>query len=118
MDGLDWRNLRLCALRILHILKLNRWEFKLKGLGANLCRVFGSAGEASNIDDDLWLSSRAYYKPIIELCGRTELAGGYIHGNLLQPQAFGALSSASMATCILILDEHGNPYVSICIFEV
>lgn len=80
MDGLDWRNLR----------------------------VFGSAGEASNVDDDLWLSSRAYYKPIVELCGSTELAGGYIHGNLLQPQAFGALSSASMATCILILDEHAG----------
>lgn len=82
MDGLDWTNLR----------------------------VFGSAGEASNVDDDLWLSSRAYYKPIVECCGGTELAGGYLHGNLLQPQAFGALSTASMATRVLILDEHGNPY--------
>jgi len=66
-------------------------KFKLKGLDANQCRVFGSAGEASNIDDDLWLSSRADYKPIIELCGSTELAGGYIHGTLLQPQAFAAV---------------------------
>lgn len=82
MDGLDWTKLRL----------------------------FSSTGETSNVDDDLWLSSRAYYKPIIECCGGTELAGGYVHGSLLQPQAFGSFSTATMSTGFIILDEHGNPY--------
>ncbi|KAL9235842.1 hypothetical protein vseg_010576 [Gypsophila vaccaria] len=82
MDGLDWTNLRL----------------------------FASSGEASNTDDDLWLSSRAYYKPIIECCGGTELAGGYVQGSLLQPQAFGSFSTPSMATRLVILDEHSNPF--------
>ncbi|KAM7497541.1 hypothetical protein LguiA_021955 [Lonicera macranthoides] len=82
--------------------------------------LFGSTGEASNIDDDLWLSSRAYYKPIVECCGGTELASSYVQGNLLQPQAFGAFSSASMTTGFVILDEHGIPYPEdeACVGEV
>ncbi|KAH9614800.1 hypothetical protein KSS87_023003 [Heliosperma pusillum] len=82
MDGLDWTKLRL----------------------------FASSGEASNTDDDLWLSSRAYYKPIIECCGGTELAGSYAQGSLLQPQAFGSFSTSAMTTGLVILDEHRNPY--------
>ncbi|KAA8549652.1 hypothetical protein F0562_001330 [Nyssa sinensis] len=83
-------------------------------------KSFGSTGEASNIDDDLWLSSRAYYKPIVECCGGTELASSYIQGSLLQPQAFGAFSSVSMTTAFVILDEHGVPYPNdqACIGEV
>ena len=76
------------------------------------CRTFASTGEASNVDDDLWLSSQAYYRPIIECCGGTELASSYIQGSPLQPQAFGAFSTASMTTGFVILDEHGIPYVS------
>ncbi|GFZ18245.1 acyl-activating enzyme 18 [Actinidia rufa] len=81
---------------------------------------FASTGEASNVDDDLWLSSRAYYNPIIECCGGTELASSYIQGSLLQPQAFGAFSSASMATGFVILDENGLPYPDdqACVGEV
>ncbi|KAL7203018.1 hypothetical protein ACSBR1_034465 [Camellia fascicularis] len=83
-------------------------------------RSFGSTGEASNVDDDLWLSSRAYYKPIVECCGGTELASSYIQGSLLQPQAFGTFSSASMTTGFVILDEHGVPYLDdqACVGEV
>lgn len=65
------------------------------------------------MDDDLWLSSRAFYKPVVECCGGTELASSYIQGSLLQPQAFGAFSSSSMSTGFVILDEHGVPYVRI-----
>jgi len=65
------------------------------------------------VDDVLWLSSRSYYKPIIECCGGTELAGGYAHGSMLQPQAFGTFSTPTMSTGFVILDEHGNPYVII-----
>ncbi|KAH0733705.1 hypothetical protein KY285_009412 [Solanum tuberosum] len=82
----------------------------MKGLDWTRIRMFASTGEASNVDDDLWLSSRVYYKPIIECCGGTELSSSYIMGNLLQPQAFGAFSSATMSTGFIILDEDGHPY--------
>ncbi|XP_040378814.1 probable acyl-activating enzyme 18, peroxisomal [Oryza brachyantha] len=81
-----------------------------KGLDWTKIRVLSTTGEASDIDDDLWLSSRASYKPIIECCGGTELASSYIQGSLLRPQAFGAFSGASMSTGFVILDEQGTPY--------
>ncbi|XP_042480556.1 probable CoA ligase CCL12 [Macadamia integrifolia] len=82
----------------------------MKGLDWTKIKTFASTGEASNFDDDLWLSSKAYYRPIIECCGGTELASSYIQGNLLQPQAFGAFNGASMTTGFVILDENGVPY--------
>ncbi|XP_002527076.3 probable CoA ligase CCL12 isoform X1 [Ricinus communis] len=82
----------------------------MEGLDWTKIKSFGSTGEASNVDDDLWLSSRTYYKPIIECCGGTELASSYIQGCPLQPQAFGAFSTASMTTGFVILDENGVPY--------
>ncbi|XP_042480555.1 probable CoA ligase CCL12 [Macadamia integrifolia] len=82
----------------------------MEGLDWTKINSFASTGEASNFDDDLWLSSKAYYRPIIECCGGTELASSYIQGNLLQPQAFGVFSAASMTTGFVILDEHGVPY--------
>ncbi|PIN17171.1 Acyl-CoA synthetase [Handroanthus impetiginosus] len=82
----------------------------MDGLDWTKIKSFGSTGETSSIDDDLWLSSRASYKPVLECCGGTELAASYIYGNLLQPQAFGAFSSATMGTGFVILDENGNPY--------
>ncbi|PSR90259.1 Acyl-activating enzyme 18, peroxisomal like [Actinidia chinensis var. chinensis] len=92
----------------------------MEGLDWTKISSFASTGEASNVDDDLWLSSRAYYNPIIECCGGTELASSYIQGSLLQPQAFGAFSSASMATGFVILDENGVPYPDdqACVGEV
>lgn len=74
-------------------------------------RCFATTGEASNVDDDLWLSSKSYYKPVLESCGGTELASAYIQGSLLQPQAFGTFSTAAMTAGFVILDEHGHPYV-------
>ncbi|CAA2933392.1 probable acyl-activating enzyme 18, peroxisomal isoform X1 [Olea europaea subsp. europaea] len=92
----------------------------MEGLDWTKIKSFASTGEASNIDDDLWLSSRAYYKPIVECCGGTELASSYIQGNLLQPQAFGTFSSASMSTGFVILNESGLPYPDdqACVGEV
>lgn len=89
--------------------KLIKWRNCLK---KEFYRSFGSTGEASSVDDDLWLSSRASYKPVIEACGGTELASCYIFGNLVQPQSFGAFSSAAMGAGFVILDENGIPYVS------
>ncbi|CAI9108152.1 OLC1v1007687C1 [Oldenlandia corymbosa var. corymbosa] len=83
----------------------------MDGLNWTKIRTFATTGEASNVDDDIWLSSKAYYKPIVECCGGTELASSYIQGNPLQPQAFAAFSSASMSTGFVILDENGIPYL-------
>ncbi|KAL3609050.1 hypothetical protein D5086_000070 [Populus alba] len=82
----------------------------MEGLDWTKLKSFCSTGEASNVDDDLWLSSRAYYKPMIECCGGTELASSYIQGSPLQPQAFGAFSTASMTAGFVILDENGVSY--------
>jgi len=65
------------------------------------------------VDDDLWLSSRANYKPILECCGGTELGAMYVGGNLVQPQAFAAFSTPGMTFRIYILDDSNNPYVSL-----
>lgn len=82
----------------------------VKGLDWTKIRVLGTTGEASDIDDNLWLTSHTSYKPIVECCGGTELASSYIQGSLLQPQAFCAFSGASMSTGFVILDEQGTPY--------
>ncbi|KAH7560392.1 hypothetical protein JRO89_XS10G0009500 [Xanthoceras sorbifolium] len=82
----------------------------LDGLDWTKIRHFCSTGEASSVDDDLWLSSKSYYNPILECCGGTELASSYIQGSLLQPQGFGTFSGASMTAGFVILDEHGVPY--------
>ncbi|KAI5384984.1 probable CoA ligase CCL12 isoform X2 [Lathyrus oleraceus] len=82
----------------------------MEGLDWTKIKLFCSTGETSNVDDDLWLSSKSYYNPIIEVCGGTELASSYIAGSPLQPQAFGAFSTASMTTGFVVLDENGVPY--------
>ncbi|KAK1259753.1 putative acyl-activating enzyme 18, peroxisomal [Acorus gramineus] len=92
----------------------------MEGIDWSRIRVLASTGETSTIDDDLWLSSRASYCPIIEFCGGTELASCYIQGSLLQPQVFGAFSTPSMSTGFVILDDHGTPYADDqpCVGEV
>ncbi|MED6158043.1 putative CoA ligase ccl12 [Stylosanthes scabra] len=82
----------------------------MEGLDWTKIRAFCSSGETSNVDDDLWLSSKAYYSQIVELCGGTELASSYIAGSPLQPQAFGAFSTASMTTGFVIFGEDGVAY--------
>jgi hypothetical protein len=109
-EGLDWTKIRWVALSEFIHLHHNLVEGQLQYYS---CRVLGTTGEASDIDDNLWLTSRASYKPIVECCGGSELASSYIQGSLLRPQVFGAFSGASMSTGFVILDEQGTPYVSI-----
>jgi acyl-coenzyme A synthetase/AMP-(fatty) acid ligase len=83
----------------------------LEGLDWTNLRDFATTGEASSLDDDLWLASRANYKaPVIEVCGGTELASGYVCGCLQMPQAFAAFSTPAMLTEFVILDDYGNAY--------
>lgn len=72
-------------------------------------RCFGSTGEASSVDEYLWLMGRACYKPVIEYCGGTEIGGGFITGSLLQPQVLAAFSTPAMGCSLLILDNNGTP---------
>ncbi|CAM8982222.1 unnamed protein product [Rhodiola kirilowii] len=72
-------------------------------------RCFASTGEASNVDEYLWLSGRANYKPIIECCGGTEIGGGFVCGSLLQPQSLAAFSTPAVGCSLFILGADGSP---------
>ncbi|KAM7475410.1 hypothetical protein LguiB_022653 [Lonicera macranthoides] len=72
-------------------------------------RCFGSTGEASNVDEYLWLMGRAKYKPIIEYCGGTEIGGAFVTGSLLQPQSLAAFSTPAMGCSLFILGDDGVP---------
>ena len=73
---------------------------------------FSSTGEASNIDEYLWLMGRACYKPVIEYCGGTEIGGGFVTGSLLQAQSLAAFSTPAMGCSLFILGSDGYPIVS------
>ncbi|KAF3437940.1 hypothetical protein FNV43_RR20696 [Rhamnella rubrinervis] len=72
-------------------------------------RCFGSTGEASNVDEYLWLMGRARYKPVIEYCGGTEIGGGFVTGSLLQAQSLAAFSTPAMGCSLYILGNDGHP---------
>ncbi|KAJ6970232.1 acyl-activating enzyme 17 [Populus alba x Populus x berolinensis] len=76
-------------------------------------RCFASTGEASSVDEYLWLMGRAQYKPIIEYCGGTEIGGGFVSGSLLQPQSLAAFSTPAMGCSLFVLGDDGHPIVSI-----
>ncbi|XP_008782050.1 probable acyl-activating enzyme 17, peroxisomal [Phoenix dactylifera] len=79
------------------------------GLDWSTIRCFSSTGEASSVDEYLWLMGRAHYKPVIEYCGGTEIGGGFICGSLLQSQALAAFSTPAMGCTLFILDGNGIP---------
>lgn len=74
-------------------------------------RCFASTGEASNVDEYLWLMGRALYKPVIEYCGGTEIGGGFVTGSLLQAQSLAAFSTPAMGCKLFILGNDGCPIV-------
>jgi acetyl-CoA synthetase len=72
-------------------------------------RVFSSTGEASNVEDYLWLMSTAGYRaPVIEYCGGTEIGGGHVTGTVVQPQSPATFSTPALGLDFVILDEHGR----------
>ena len=44
----------------------------------------------------------AGYKPVIEICGGTEIGGGFLAGSMLQPQCPSTFSTPTMGKDILI----------------
>ncbi|GJX88108.1 probable acyl-activating enzyme 17, peroxisomal [Tanacetum coccineum] len=89
------------------------WKTKncIAGYDWSTIRSFGSTGEASNVDEYLWLMGRAEYKPVMEYCGGTEIGGGFITGSLLQPQSLSAFSTPSLGCQLFILGKDGIPIV-------
>lgn len=78
------------------------------GLDWSSIRCFASTGEASSVDEYLWLMGRAQYKPIIEYCGGTEIGGGFVTGSLLQAQSLAAFSTPAMGCSLFIIGDDGN----------
>ncbi|CAI5979754.1 unnamed protein product [Closterium sp. NIES-64] len=72
-------------------------------------RLFSSTGEASLPSDYLWLMARARYQaPILEYCGGTEIAGAFLTGTLLQPQALSCFSTPAMGCRAVLLGAEGD----------
>ncbi len=81
----------------------------VRGLDWSSLRLFSSTGEASNAEDYLYLMSLAGYRPVIEYCGGTEIAGGYITGTVVRPASPATFSSPAFGLDFYILDEAGQP---------
>src|SRR5581483_11659064 len=76
-------------------------------------RVFSSTGEASNVEDYLWLSSAAGHRaPIVEYCGGTEIGGGHLTGTVVQPQSPATFSTPALGLDFVVLDHEGKREVA------
>lgn len=72
--------------------------------------TFSSTGEASNVEDYLWLMSRAGYRaPVIEYCGGTEIGGGHVTGSVVQPQSPATFSTPALGLDFVVLHDSGRP---------
>ena len=64
--------------------------------------------QASNAEDAHWLMSRAGYKPVMEYCGGTEVAGAFCGGTLLHPCVPAAFATCTLGFELLLLSEGGG----------
>ncbi len=81
----------------------------LAGADWSAIRAFSSTGEASNADDMRWLMAQAGGRPVVEYCGGTEIAGGYITGTLVQPAVPAAFTTPALGLDFVLLDGAGEP---------
>lgn len=72
-------------------------------------KCFSSTGEASKPDDMEYLMAAAGGRPVIEYCGGTEIAGGYISGTVLQPAIASTFTTPTLGLDIILVDEAGRP---------
>jgi acetyl-CoA synthetase len=80
----------------------------MEGLDWSAIRRFSSTGECSNPDDMFYLMHLAGYKPVIEYCGGTEIAGGYVSSTMVQPNVPSTFTTPCMGVDFVILDESGQ----------
>ncbi|KAL4429385.1 hypothetical protein ABPG77_005159 [Micractinium sp. CCAP 211/92] len=97
------------------IVKAWRASGCMQGLDWSCIRCYSSAGEASAADDVLWLMARAGYKPVIDSCGGTEIAGSFLTGSPLQPQAPATFSTPAVGHCpvIMVAQADGSRRLSV-----
>lgn len=76
-------------------------------------RHFTSTGEASDEDDYAYLmrlgTTDGNARPVIEYCGGSELAGGYIGSTLLAPNTPSVFNAKVMGTDFVVLGPDGKP---------
>ena len=81
----------------------------VRGLDWSSIKLFSSTGESSNADDYLYLMSLARYRPVVEYCGGTEIAGAYITGSIARPASPATFSTPAFGLDFYILDERDQP---------
>ena len=70
---------------------------------------FSSSGEASDPAAMHWLMSRCGgYKPVIEYCGGTEIAGSFLSSTMVQPNVPSVFSTPVLGSNILIINDEGE----------
>ena len=74
-------------------------------------RILGSTGEAWNLDPWYWLFNTVGHGqvPIINYSGGTEISGGIVLGNVLQPLKPCAFSGPPPGMAADVVDDVGNP---------
>ncbi len=85
-----------------------REQGTIEGVDWSAIRSFSSTGECSQAEDMFYLMSRAGYRPMIEYCGGTELAGGYITSTVVEPSAPSVFTTPAMGLDFAIFDEEGE----------
>ena len=75
-------------------------------------KLFSSTGECSQPEAMLALSSRAGYRPVIEYCGGTEIAGGYLSSTVLRPFAPACFNQPAFGLGLHLFDEDRRPTVT------
>ncbi|MBT5328916.1 MAG: AMP-binding protein [Gemmatimonadetes bacterium] len=80
----------------------------MEGIDFSAICAFSATGECSNAEDMHYLMALSGYRPILEYCGGTELAGGYLLSTLVKPVAPSTFNSATLGTDLVILDEAGE----------
>lgn len=79
----------------------------MEGLDWSSLRLFASTGECSNPTDTLYLMWLGRFRPMIEYCGGTEIAGGYITSSLLAPCIPSCFTTATLGQEFACLDDAG-----------
>jgi acetyl-CoA synthetase len=76
-------------------------------------RTYSSTGEASDPQDYAWLMKLnqpgGIARPIVELCGGTEVGGGYAANVLIAPQRPSEFNAKAMGSDFVVLNADGEP---------
>ena len=83
------------------------------GLDFSTITRYSSSGEASNADDYAWLMGlnqpEGKLVPVVEYCGGTEIAGGYLSNNLVKPGHPAQFNGKTLGIDFVLLTEEQPP---------